>query len=712
MTFTRHQNLTIASQVDVIDDFPFKLSADPRFFYHSRSAQAIYDSLLTGVRDHQGAMLLVGEPGTGKTTLLLMLKEALEASNCLVVFPRRPVLSFDELIQPCCEATGVAQGLMDRMDKVQAFTNVLFERADDGATAIFIDNAQALSDESLADLSRLTKIKKGDANLLQVILAGQPELVTRLSASDLPFAQECAIACRRLDRLDTREVGEYIAFRLARVGYKAQPFAPKSIRHIAEFSHGIPQVINQLCGMSLVGADMEDAEAVSAEIVDRTALALLGAPSQLTASAEPPEAITPVFSREAGRSLVEEAAEVETFDLGGEQEDQASKGFTDRAAETETMAEADVAAEAGTDHPSLDPVFQRLAIDWPSVEADLTGGEGAQEKPDPSFPAGLDLKRGSPATIAGIFLIGLVVGAAAMALLEFTGGGGSPEQIAVTRASAADEGSELAKVPEQDNGSGEVETALAVSAEVPQPAELSTPQPSDETQTASSGGSREFFLQLASLRSADNAQRERERLATLHGDLLSEFELSIQEIDVSGLAYYQVRSAPFTGRDKAYDTCAQLEARAQGCLVRQQGNGIENTSPTVKETGAIVATAVVEGGSASGSTALALLGGLAVRDFVLSRGVEEREPVGLTETFSAADREGYAYTRLRNLGPPKHVAFVWRHQDTVISRFETTVGTSVHWRTWSNAELRPGKWLVQLVSEDGDVLAEVAFMVE
>jgi len=146
-------------------------------------------------------MLLVGEPGTGKTTLLLKLKEALEASNCLVVLPRRPVLSFDELIQACCEAAGVAQGPMDRMDKVQAFTNVLVERADDGATAIFIDDAQALSDESLTDLSRLTKIKKGDANLLQVILAGQPELVTRLSASNLPFAQECAIACKRCNAL-------------------------------------------------------------------------------------------------------------------------------------------------------------------------------------------------------------------------------------------------------------------------------------------------------------------------------------------------------------------------------------------------------------------------------------------------------------------------------------------------------------------------------
>ena len=87
-------------------DNPFKITPDTRFFYRGRVMQSVYDSLLEGVFEREGLLLVAGEAGTGKTTLLLKLKEALESTDCLVVFPRSPVFSFDELISACCQAAG------------------------------------------------------------------------------------------------------------------------------------------------------------------------------------------------------------------------------------------------------------------------------------------------------------------------------------------------------------------------------------------------------------------------------------------------------------------------------------------------------------------------------------------------------------------------------------------------------------------------------
>ena len=83
-----------------------------------------------------------------------------------------------------------------------------------------------------------------------------------------------------------------------------------------------------------------------------------------------------------------------------------------------------------------------------------------------------------------------------------------------------------------------------------------------------------------------------------------------------------------------------------------------------------------------------------------------------TETFVAATDQAYAHVKVRNAGPRASVAFVWRYDDALISRFETEIGTSARWRTWSSSALQPGPWKVQLVSADGQILGERPFIVE
>ena len=101
---------------------------------------------------------------------------------------------------------------------------------------------------------------------------------------------------------------------------------------------------------------------------------------------------------------------------------------------------------------------------------------------------------------------------------------------------------------------------------------------------------------------------------------------------------------------------------------------------------------------------------LVIRDFVLSQGIDEREPVDITYSFLPSGKRAYAFLRINNLGAPTNVSFVWYYEDRVHATVELEIGTSPGWRTWSSTNLRPGQWRVQLLAHDGLVLAEHSFV--
>ncbi len=101
---------------------------------------------------------------------------------------------------------------------------------------------------------------------------------------------------------------------------------------------------------------------------------------------------------------------------------------------------------------------------------------------------------------------------------------------------------------------------------------------------------------------------------------------------------------------------------------------------------------------------------LVIRDFVLSRGINEREPVDITYSFLSSDKRAYAFLRINNLGAPTNVSVVWHYEDRIHAAIELEIGTSPGWRTWSSANLRPGWWRVELLDHEGLVLAEHSFL--
>ena len=104
-------------------------------------------------------------------------------------------------------------------------------------------------------------------------------------------------------------------------------------------------------------------------------------------------------------------------------------------------------------------------------------------------------------------------------------------------------------------------------------------------------------------------------------------------------------------------------------------------------------------------------GSIVVRNFVLSHGIHEREPISDTETFNIEDGQAYAFARIQNTGEATNVSFVWEIDDTTHASVPVTVGASPGWRTWSSAKLRNGNWRVKLVDAQGEVLLEKAFTV-
>ena len=103
---------------------------------------------------------------------------------------------------------------------------------------------------------------------------------------------------------------------------------------------------------------------------------------------------------------------------------------------------------------------------------------------------------------------------------------------------------------------------------------------------------------------------------------------------------------------------------------------------------------------------------LVIRDFVLTHGIYEREPVGTTDSFSIDDARGYAFVRIANDGAPTTVSFVWMHGGETHADIDMNIGTSSGWRTWSSINLKPGQWRVDVKSSEGTILAQRSFMVE
>jgi len=251
---------------------PFGVTPDPRFFYTNPCYQEAYAGLLYGIHERRGFIVLTGEVGTGKTTLLRRLMQHME-SNVRFVFFYHTTLSFEELLDFMCEELGLPIQEAGRHHKIHALNQLLMDQlARAGTVALLIDEAHNLGQEVLEHLRLLSNFETTAEKLLQIVLVGQPELESKLSRPELrQLKQRIAVQCR-LERLDDAEVGPFINYRLNVVGYKRhQLFTPDAVQEIAYYSKGFPRLINILCDNALLIAYATSQKRVTGAIIEEAA---------------------------------------------------------------------------------------------------------------------------------------------------------------------------------------------------------------------------------------------------------------------------------------------------------------------------------------------------------------------------------------------------------------------------------------------------------
>ena len=271
-----------------LEELPFSVTPDPRFSYTNSLYREAFANLRYGIEARKGFIVITGEAGTGKTTLLRRLMRTVEASvHTAFIFNTH--LDFTELLRLVLGDLGVAHSANDRLTLMAQLNDYLIEQLHkDHIVSVLVDEAQDLSDAMLEELRLLSNLETDRAKLIQIVLMGQPELERKLDQPELrQLKQRVAVRCR-LAPLRCDEVAPYINSRLQTVGYKGNElFDFGSIQKIAMCSRGIPRLVNVICDNALLIAYATSQGKVSAKIIDEVARDLrLTEPPQVKATEE------------------------------------------------------------------------------------------------------------------------------------------------------------------------------------------------------------------------------------------------------------------------------------------------------------------------------------------------------------------------------------------------------------------------------------------
>lgn len=262
---------------------PFSIAPDPEFLYLSDGHREALAHLTYGL-SHGGFVLITGEVGTGKTTLLRnLLKQTPDDLD--VAFVLNPRLTVRELLETLCDELGVA----DRptagasvKQYIDALNRHLLETHRRGrGTVVIIDEAQNLSPAVLEQIRLLTNLETDKRKLLRIILIGQPELDDMLARNDLRQLAQRITARYHLGSLAREDTYAYVVHRLARAGGNPHLFTRAALRRLFAISHGVPRVINLVADRALLGAYAQGRGRVSGPLVSRAAAEVLGRPRRI-----------------------------------------------------------------------------------------------------------------------------------------------------------------------------------------------------------------------------------------------------------------------------------------------------------------------------------------------------------------------------------------------------------------------------------------------
>lgn len=234
---------------------PFNITPDPSFLYLSASHREGLAQLSYGIRAKRGFVVLTGEVGTGKTTLVHALLNDL-AGSCQSALIFSTIVSPADLLRSVCEEFGLiepkkpVQEIHDYLVSLNEFLLESYRRGEN--CALIIDEAQNLSAEVLESIRLLSNFETSKDKLMQILLVGQPELAVRLNSPELRQLKQRVMLRHHLRPLSLQECREYVCNRLKIAGGDPAIFTPDALESIHSCSGGIPRVVNVLCDNALL----------------------------------------------------------------------------------------------------------------------------------------------------------------------------------------------------------------------------------------------------------------------------------------------------------------------------------------------------------------------------------------------------------------------------------------------------------------------------
>lgn len=253
---------------------PFQLSPDPAFYFGSKGHSSAFAYLKYGVYQGEGFLVITGDIGTGKTTLVRALLNELNTREVLAAQIVSTQLDADDLLRSVASAFGITMrvdGKAHLLATIEAFLLTTFQK---GKRALLIvDEAQNLGARSLEELRMLSNFQCGDNALLQSFLVGQPELRMLMRSPLMEQFRQRVIASYHLGPLDKADTRAYVEHRLGLVGWKNDPqFDADSFAEIHRATGGVPRRINSLCGRVLLAAYLREMHVIGrAEIAEAAA---------------------------------------------------------------------------------------------------------------------------------------------------------------------------------------------------------------------------------------------------------------------------------------------------------------------------------------------------------------------------------------------------------------------------------------------------------
>jgi general secretion pathway protein A len=251
---------------------PFEMTPDPALLYLGETHREGLATLVYGVRSRKGFVLLTGEVGTGKTTLLHALLAQLDTStaSAFIFNPRLETLDFFRML---FDDYGIDEGCRTKAEYLLALNRFLIDRLKQDQTVLLIvDEAQNLSLEMLEEIRLLSNLETPRSKLIQILLVGQPELNAMLDRPDLRQLRQRIVLRHHLEPFDAAEMDSYIDERLRLAGYTGKGLFNRSgRRELFAVTGGVPRLVNVVCDGALLTGYGRGLATIGAEIIREVA---------------------------------------------------------------------------------------------------------------------------------------------------------------------------------------------------------------------------------------------------------------------------------------------------------------------------------------------------------------------------------------------------------------------------------------------------------